>query len=102
MPVLPLTADDGRGLPVQERALDQLYPAGLGVLTGEISPGMVDEVIELAGCREKRRRLLSARQRLGARPLELLFGLRRGAVAVAGTPGAFAFGRRLVAWAGPG
>jgi hypothetical protein len=153
MPVLPLTADDGRGLPVQERALDQLYPAGLEVLTGEISPGMVDEVIELAGSREKRRQLLSARtvvyfllglclfsgadsmgppgyrsvkrwltnglrhldgvvptssaltrarQRLGARPLELLFGLRRGALAVAGTPGAFAFGLRLVDWAGPG
>jgi hypothetical protein len=31
------------------------------VLTGEISPGMVDEVIGLAGCREKRRRLLPAR-----------------------------------------
>jgi hypothetical protein len=40
------------------------------VLTGEIRPGMVDQVIELAGCREKRRRLLpdkelaSASQRL--------------------------------------
>ena len=31
------------------------------MLTGEISPGLVDEVIELAGCREKRRRLLPAR-----------------------------------------
>lgn len=48
--------------------------------------------------------LTRARQRLGARPLELLLGLQRGAlaVAVAGTPGAFAFGLRLVAWAGPG
>jgi hypothetical protein len=124
------------------------------VLTGEISPGMVDEVIGLAGCREKRRRLLpartvvyfvlglclfsgadsmgppgyrsvmrwltnglrhldgvalptspaltKARQRLGARPLELLFGLRRGPLAVAETPGAFAFGLRLVAWDGTG
>ena len=154
MPVLPLSADDGPGLPVAERVPDRLCPVGLGVLTGEISPGMVDEVIELAGCREKRRRLLPARtvvyfvlglclfsgadsmgppgyrsvmrwltnglrhldgvvlptssaltrarQRLGARPLELLFGLRRGALAVAGTPGAFAFGLRLVAWDGTG
>jgi hypothetical protein len=154
MPVLPLFSDDGPGLPVQERVPDQLCPVGLGVLTGEISPDMVDEVIGLAGCREKRRRLLPARtvvyfvlglclfsgadsmgppgyrsvmrwltnglrhldgavlptssaltrarQRLGARPLELLFGLRRGALAVAGTPGAFAFGLRLVAWDGTG
>ena len=154
MPVLPLFADDGPGLPVPDRGPDWLCPVGLGVLTGEISPGMVDEVIRLAGCREKRRRLLPARtvvyfvlglclfsgadsmgppgyrsvmrwltnglrhldgvalptssaltrarQRLGARPLELLFGLRRGALAVAGTPGAFAFGLRLVAWDGTG
>jgi hypothetical protein len=34
---------------------------GLGVLTWEISPGVVDEVIDLAGCREKRVRLLPAR-----------------------------------------
>ena len=46
--------------------------------------------------------LTRARQRLGARPLELLFGLRRGTLAVAGTPGAFAFGLRLVAWDGTG
>ena len=129
-------------------------PAGLGVLSCEISPGLVDEVIELAGCREKRRRLLPARavvyfvlglclfsgadsaappgyrsvmrwltngvrhlhglalptspaltrarQRLGAKPLELLFDLRRGALASAATPGAFAFGLRLVAWDGTG
>ena len=127
-------------------------PAGLGVLSCEISPRLVDEVIELAGCREKRRRLLPARavayfvlglclfsgadsaappgyrsvmrwtangvrhlhglvlptssaltrarQRLGAKPLELLFDLRRGALAPAGTPGASAFGLRLVAWDG--
>jgi hypothetical protein len=127
---------------------------GLGVLTGDVSPGLVDEVIELAGCREKRQRLLparvvvyfvlglclfsgadsmgppgyrsvmrwltngrrhldglvlptssaltKARQRLGSRPLELLFDLRRGALAMAGTPGAFAFGLRLVAWDGTG
>ena len=106
------------------------------MLTREISPGLVDEVIERAGCREKRRRLLPARtvvyfvlglclfsgadsmgppgyrsvmcwltnglrhldgaalptssaltrarQRLGVRPLELLFGLQRGALAVPG------------------
>jgi hypothetical protein len=34
---------------------------GLGVLTAEIGLDLVDEVIELAGCREKRRRLLPAR-----------------------------------------
>src|SRR5882672_5746264 len=154
MPVLPLVADDGPGLPVAERVPDRLCPVGLGVLTGEISPGMVDQVIGLAGCREKRRRLLPARtvvyfvlglclfsgadsvgppgyrsvmrwltnglrhpggavlvtssaltrarQRLGARPLELLFGLRCGPLAEAGTPGAFAFGLRLAAWDGTG
>ena len=35
--------------------------AGLGVLTGEISPELVDEVVDRAGCREKRVRLLPAR-----------------------------------------
>src|SRR5260221_11792222 len=30
--------------------------AGLGVLTGEIGPELVDRVIGMAGCREKRRR----------------------------------------------
>jgi hypothetical protein len=154
MPVLPLITDGSPGLQVQDHAVEQLCPVGLGVLTGEISPGLVDEVIELAGCREKRRRLLPARtvvyfvlglclfsgadsmgppgyrsvmrwltnglrhpdgvvlatssaltrarQRLGARPLELLFGLRCGPLAAAGTPGAFAFGLRLVAWDGTG
>lgn len=127
---------------------------GLGVLTSQIDPEMVDEVIEVAGCREKRRRLLparavvyfvlglclfsgadsmgppgyrsvwrwltnglrqlhalvlpsssaltKARQRLGAKPLELLFDLRRGVLAAVGTPGVFAFGLRLVAWDGTG
>jgi hypothetical protein len=154
MPVLPLSVDDRPGLLGQGRVPDRLGPVGLGVLTGEVSPGLVDEVIDLAGCREKRRRLLPARtvvyfvlglclfsgadsmgppgyrsvmrwltnglrhldgaglptssaltrarQRLGARPLELLFGLRCGALAQAGTPGAFAFGLRLVAWDGTG
>ena len=40
---------------------DCRYLPGLGVLTGEISPDLVDEVIERAGCREKRRRLLPTR-----------------------------------------
>ena len=154
MPVLPLSTAEGLGPPVWGRGSDRSCPVGLGVLTGEISPGLVDEVIERAGCREKRRRLLPARtvvyfvlglclfsgadsmgppgyrsvmrwltnglrhpdgaglatssaltrarQRLGARPLELLFGLRCGALAEAGTPGAFAFGLRLVAWDGTG
>jgi Insertion element 4 transposase N-terminal/Transposase DDE domain len=46
--------------------------------------------------------LTKARQRLGSKPLELLFDLRRGALAAIGTPGAFAFGLRLVAWDGTG
>lgn len=127
---------------------------GLGVLADEIGPGLVDEVVELAGCREKRLRLLparavvyfvlglclfssadstvppgyrsvmrwlinglrhlhdvalptssaltKARQLLGSKPFELLFDLRRGPLAVAGTKGAFAFGLRLVAWDGTG
>ena len=132
-------------------------PAGLvdlGVLTGEIPPELVDEVIGLAGCREKRRRLLPARavvyfvlglclfsgadsmappgyrsvmrwltsglrhlhgmalptssaltrarQRLGAKPFELLFDLLRGPLARPGEAGSFAFGLRLVAWDGTG
>jgi hypothetical protein len=128
--------------------------AGLGILTAEISPELVDEVIDLSGCREKRQRLLPARavvyfvlglclfsgadshappgyrsvmrwltagvrhlhglalptssaltrarQRLGSKPLELLFDLRRGPLAGTATPGAFAFGLRLVAWDGTG
>jgi hypothetical protein len=46
--------------------------------------------------------LTKARQRLGAEPLRLLFASKRGALAVAGTAGAFAFGLRLVAWDGTG
>ena len=154
MPVLPLSAAGRLWPPVWDRGPERSCPVGLGVLTGEISPGLVDEVIERAGCREKRRRLLPARtvmyfvlglclfsgadsmgppgyrsvmrwltnglrhpdgaglptssaltrarQRLGARPLELLFGLRCGPLAAAGTPGAFAFGLRLAAWDGTG
>src|SRR3984957_8430358 len=139
-------------VPVPADACPSAGLAGLGVLSCEISPCLVDEVIGLAGCREKRRRLLPAqavvyfvlglclfsgadsaappgyrsvmrwltngvrhlhglvlptssaltraRQRLGAKPLELLFDLRRGVLAGAGAPGAFAFGLRLVAWDG--
>ena len=49
MPVLPLSVDDGPGLLGQGRVPDRLGPVGLGVLTGEVSPGLVDQVIELAG-----------------------------------------------------
>ncbi|WP_052270302.1 IS4 family transposase [Streptomyces sp. MUSC 125] len=127
----------------------------LGVLTEEISPGLVDEVVELTGCGERRRRLLPARavvyfvlalclfsssdsagppgyrsvlrtlteklrhlpglcvqrlptssaltrarQRLGDKPLQALFERRCGTLAASLTPGAFAFGLRLVAWDG--
>ena len=40
---------------------DARHLSGLGVLTCEISPGLVDEAVDLAGCREKRSRLLPAR-----------------------------------------
>src|SRR3954469_6002925 len=42
--------------------------------------------------------LSRARQRLGAEPLRLLFERLSGSRATPTTPGAFAFGRRLVAW----
>src|SRR3954453_19633632 len=42
--------------------------------------------------------LTRARQRLGAEPLRLLFDRLRGPRATPAPPGAFAFGRRLVAW----
>jgi hypothetical protein len=154
MPVLPLSTAEDLGPPAWDRGSGLSCPVGLGVLTREISPGLVDEVIERTGCREKRRRLLPARtvvyfvlglclfsgadsmgppgyrsvmrwltnglrhpggaglptssaltrarQRLGARPLELLSGLRCGPLATVGTPGAFAFGLRLAAWDGTG
>jgi len=157
MPALPSCCDPGtEALPCEpERVRGRLWhQVGLGALTCEISPDLVEEVIELTGCREKRQRLLPARavvyfvlgmclfsgadsmgppgyrsvmrsltnglrhlhglavptssaltrarQRLGSKPLELLFDLRRGPLATAGTAGAFAFGRRLVAWDGTG
>jgi hypothetical protein len=121
----------------------------LGVLTSQITPQLVAEVIEVTGCRERRRRLLPAevaiylilgwcllsggqagrppgyrpameslstglrhvagatvptrqalaraRSRIGDKPLELLFDRSRGPRAAPGTPGAFAFGRRVTA-----
>ncbi|MFE5123990.1 transposase domain-containing protein [Streptomyces sp. NPDC056669] len=44
--------------------------------------------------------LTRARQRLGDKPLQALFERRCGTPATALTPGAFAFGLRLVAWDG--
>jgi hypothetical protein len=155
MPVLLSSIDASSGLaPCEPGRGHPGCQVGLGALTCEVSPGLVEEVIELAGCREKRQRLLPARvvvyfvlglclfsgadsmgppgyrsvmrsltnglrhlhglalpsssaltrarQRLGSKPFELLFDLRRGALAAAGTPGAFAFGLRLVAWDGTG
>ncbi|WP_406373287.1 transposase domain-containing protein [Streptomyces sp. NBC_01550] len=126
----------------------------LGVLTEEITPRLVDEVVEHSGRTECRRRLLPARtvvyfvlalclfsssdsagppgyrwvlrtlaeklrhlpgvcvqrlptssaltrarQRLGAKPLQILFERRCGTLATTATSGAFAFGL-LVAWDG--
>jgi Insertion element 4 transposase N-terminal len=127
LPCAPSTAD-ALAVPALPGRPDLVM--GLGVLTCEVTPGLVDEVIEEAACREKRRRLLPtrtvvyfvlglclfsgadsagppgyrsvmrwltngrrhvddlvlptssaltrARQRLGSRPLELLFSRRRG------------------------
>jgi hypothetical protein len=127
------------------------WPLRLGVLTEQIAPALVDEVVAAAGATQRRARLLPARavvyfvlalclfsgadaaappgyrsvlrsltnglrhpsgtrqipsspalsrarQRLGAEPLRLLFERLRGPRAAPATPGAFAFGRRLVAW----
>src|SRR3954464_11177166 len=127
------------------------WPLRLGVLTAQIGPALVDEVVAAAGATQRRGRLLAARaggffwlalclfsgadaagprgyrsvarwltsglrqppnalrvpsspalsrarQRLGAEPLRLLFERLRGARATPATPGAFAFGRRLMAW----
>jgi hypothetical protein len=115
-------------------------------LTFDVPPALVDEAVELAGCREKRRRLLPARtvvylvlglcllsgadslgppgyravmralagglraptasalcrarQRLGAKPFQLLFERLAQPLAGPGEAGAFALGLRLVAWDG--
>src|SRR4051812_17135415 len=131
------------------------WPLRLGVLTAQIGPALVDEVVAAAGATQRRVRLFSARavvyfvlalclfsgadaatppgyrsvarsltnglrhlpnagkipsspaltrarQRLGPAPLRLLFDRLRGPRATPATPGAFAFGRRLVAWDGTG
>ena len=46
MPVLPLSTAEDLGPQVWDRGSGLSCPVGLGVLTGEISPGLVDEVIE--------------------------------------------------------
>src|SRR3954451_1857572 len=127
------------------------WPLRLGVLTAQVGPALVDEVVAAAGAAQRRVRLLPARavvyfvlalclfsgadaaappgyrsvlrsltnglrhpsgarqipsspalgrarRRLGAEPLRLLFERLRGPRAAPATPGAFAFGRRLVAW----
>jgi hypothetical protein len=132
-------------------AVEKGWPLRLGVLTEQIDPALVDEVVNAAGATQRRTRLLPARavvyfvlalclfsgadaaappgyrsvarsltnglrhlpnalkipssaalrrarQRLGAEPLRLLFERLRGPRAMAATAGAFAFGRRLVAW----
>ena len=132
-------------------AVERGWPLRLGVLTAQIDPALVDEVVAAAGVLQRRARLLPARavvyfvlglclfsgadaaappgyrsvarsltnglrhlphpltipssaalsrarQRLGAEPLRLLFERLRGPRARPGTAGAFAFGRRLVAW----
>ena len=133
----------GKGLPLR-----------LGVLTEQLSPSLVDEVVAETGRVQRRCRLLPARtvvyfvlglclfsgaesagppgyrsvlrslttglrhvcevrlptsaaltrarQRLGAEPLQALFGRVRGPLAALDTPGAFAFGLRIVAWDGTG
>jgi hypothetical protein len=56
-----------------------------------------------AGLRVPTRAALTrARQRLGAAPLQAVFTRVAGPLAGVGTPGAFAFGRRIVAWDGTG
>lgn len=120
--------------------------SGLGALTFEVPPELVDEAVELAGCREKRSRLLPARtvvylvlglcllsgadslgppgyravmralagglrvptasalcrarQRLGAKPFQLLFEHLARPLAAPGEAGSFALGLRLAAWDG--
>jgi len=66
-------------------------PAALGILTAEITPELVDEVIDLSGCREKRRLLLPARRWFTSRrvvPVQ-----RCGQLRPAGLPGVVQPGR---------
>jgi hypothetical protein len=48
-------------MPVPGGVPDPVGDVRIGVLTAQITPELVDEVIEVTGCREKRRRLLPAR-----------------------------------------
>jgi hypothetical protein len=147
-------ASDQRRVASEPTASDPVergWPLRLGVLTAQIGPALVDEVVAAAGATQRRVRLLPARAvvyfvlalclfsgadaagppgyrsvarwltsglrqrpdalrvpsspalsraraRLGAEPLRLLFDRLAGPRATPGTPGAFAFGRRLVAW----
>jgi len=138
-------------MPVREdRTVDFI---DLGVLTEVVAPDLVEEVIEVAGCRERRRRLLPARsviyvvlglclfssadgfcppgyrvvlramvtrwkpvftgrviasgsavtrarQRLGAKPLAMLFERVRGPLSGEPAGWSHAFGLLLVAWDG--
>jgi hypothetical protein len=150
----PVDPEPGGGLPpgAGPGADEWGLALRLGVLTGEISPRLVDAVVDEAGCRERRRRLLparavvyfvlglclfsgadsaappgyrsvmrwlsqglravhgpglvsssamtKARQRVGAKALQLLFERLRGPLGGSRTPGVFAFGLRVLAWDG--
>src|SRR3954451_14390062 len=148
-------ADQRRVLSSPSARAEKGWPLRLGVLTAQIGPELVDEVVAAAGATQRRGRLLPARavvyfvlalclfsgadaatppgyrsvarslttglrqlpnagkipsspaltrarQRLGPAPLRLLLDRVRGPRATPATPGAFAFGRRLVAWDGTG
>jgi hypothetical protein len=58
-PAVPSRAAPGLARP--PGAGDPFTDVRIGVLTSEISPALADEVIEVSGCREQRRRLLPAR-----------------------------------------
>lgn len=72
------------------------YRAVLRTLTEELGPlpgGFVQRLPTSSA-------LTRARQRLGDKPLQALLERRCGTQATPTTPGAFAFGLRLVAWDG--
>jgi hypothetical protein len=80
-------------------AADSARPPGYRSVMRSLTNGLR----HLAGIRVPTSAALTkARQRLGERPLQLLFTRISGPLARAGTPGVFAFGRRLVAWDGTG